>query len=239
MNQTSTKPTPVIRRNDGIIELSHVMQPDKGFFPVKADTYDVTTRMPEVRHRPDIWYVLSDLSFNSHAGTHIEVPFHHLKEGMDISQYPVANLIGPMVVLDFHDKKDGEKITLDEIKAAAEGRVRKGDIIFLRTDMDAHFWTDRWMEQPYLEEAATDYLLGFDPPVIGTDAAGFEVPGTDYQPNHQKLFNRNVAQIESLTNLAAVGDQRMTVFILPLMIPGVDACPCRIVAIKKGALDHV
>ena len=51
------------------------------------------------------------------------------------------------------------------------------------------------------------------------------------------LFTRNVAQIESLTNLAAIGEERVTVVILPLPIPGVDACPCRIVALKKGAVE--
>jgi kynurenine formamidase len=42
--------------------------------------------------------------------------------------------------------------------------------------------------------------------------------------------------IESATNLAAVGDERVTVFILPLAIEGVEAIPLRLVAFRKGAL---
>jgi arylformamidase len=42
--------------------------------------------------------------------------------------------------------------------------------------------------------------------------------------------------IESCTNLAAIGDQRVTVFILPLPIEGIDACPVRIIAFREGDL---
>ncbi|MDO8685396.1 MAG: hypothetical protein Q7J78_01855, partial [Clostridiales bacterium] len=59
-------------------------------------------------------------------------------------------------------------------------------------------------------------------------------PGTDYQPNHLNMFKHNIAMIESATNLAAIGNERITVFILPLSIAGIDACPVRIIAIREG-----
>jgi arylformamidase len=70
----------------------------------------------------------------------------------------------------------------------------------------------------------------YHPTVIGTDAGGFEVPGTDYQPNHLTIFRDNIAMIESATNLAAIGDRRVKVYILPLPIEGIEACPVRIIA---------
>ena len=43
--------------------------------------------------------------------------------------------------------------------------------------------------------------------------------------------------VESATNLAAVGDDRVEVFILPLAIEGIDACPVRIIAIRREPGD--
>ncbi len=220
-----------------IIELSHRMIPGKEHFKLQARTFDVTELLPEVKHRPDVWYVLSDITMSSHMGTHIEFPYHHWKEGADAANYPLENLIGDAMVLNFSHKKNGEAITLDEVKAYAS-RIRKGDMIFIRTDMDKLFRTERWAEQPYLTEDAMDWLISLKPKVIGTDASGFEVPGTDYQPNHINMFKHNIAMVESATNLAAIGDERVTVFILPLPIKGIDACPVRIVAFRKGNLNN-
>lgn len=221
-------------KKEALIELSHRMIPGRENFRLETRTFDVTELLPEVVHRPDIWYVLSDITFSSHVGTHVEFPYHHWQEGGDAADYPLENLIGEAVVLDFSHKKNGEAIALEELKAQAH-RIREGDRVFIRTDMDKYFRTERWMEQPYLTSEALDWLITtFSPKVIGTDAAGFEVPGTDYQPNHLNMFKNNIAMVESATNLAAIGEERATVFILPLPIEGIDACPVRIVAVKQG-----
>ena len=33
------------------------------------------------------WYVMSDVELMNHVGTHIEVPFHCLKDGADLASY--------------------------------------------------------------------------------------------------------------------------------------------------------
>ena len=220
-----------------MIELSHRMIPGQENFKLETRTFDVTELMPEVKHRPDIWYVLSDITFSSHMGTHVEFPYHHWQKGADAANYPLKNLIGEAVVLDFSRKKNGEAITLKELQRKAKTAVKKGDIVFIRTDMDKLFRTKRWAEQPYLTVEAMDWLIETSKPkVIGTDASGFEVPGTDYQPNHLNMFKHKIAMVESATNLAAIGKERVRVFILPLPIEGIDSCPVRIVALTKGYL---
>ena len=69
--------------------------------------------------------------------------------------------------------------------------------------------------------------------MIGTDAAGFEVPGTDDQPNHLLMFQNGIPMVEFAANLAEVGDDRVTFFILPLPVEGMDASPVRIVALRQ------
>ena len=222
---------------NALIELSHRMIPGKENFRLEVRNFDVTELLPEVVHRPEIWYILTDITMSSHMGTHVEFPRHHWEPGADAADFPLANLIGDAVVLDFSHKSHGDAITLEELQVHAP-RLREGDMVFIRTDTDSLFRTERWADQPYLTEEAMCWLIEtFRPKVIGTDASGFEVPGTDFQPNHLRMFQEGIAMVESATNLAAIGEDRVTCFILPLPIEKADACPVRIVAFRKGAFD--
>lgn len=222
-------------QDEFIIELSQKLIVGKENFEFKTHLYDVTEVMPHIKHRPEIWYVLGEITMSTHVGTHIEFPFHHLKDGADAANYPIDRLVGEAIVLDFSHKSNGESISLEEVMSHKE-RIKEGDIIFIRTDMDKLFRTDRWDECPFLTVEAMDYLISFKPKIIGTDAAGFELPGTDYQPNHFSMFKNNIAMVESATNLSKIGNERVSIIILPLLIEEMDACPVRIIAIRKGGL---
>ena len=216
-----------------VVELSHRMIPGNENFQLDIQVRDVTEYLPEVRHRDDIWYVLTDIQMNSHMGTHIEFPHHHHKEGATGADFPLGQLIANAVVLDFSHKKKDEWITLGEVKGCG-AKIQKGDIVFIRTDMDKYFRQPNWTDEVHLEAEALEWILEASPSVVGTDATGFEIPGTDYQPNHLSLFTKGVGMIESATNLKEIQGQRALAFILPLPIEGIDACPVRIIAIKEG-----
>jgi arylformamidase len=221
-----------------IVELSHRIIPGKEHFQLEARIDDVTSVLPEVKHRSDVWYVLGAVTYCTHVGTHIEVPFHHLKEGDDVADFPFRRLIGRLVVLDFRHKKDQEAITLEEIKVH-DGRIRAGDIVFIRTGMDELYRTERWNEQPHLTVEANGWLVEKRIACLGSDAAGLELPGTDYQPNHQAIFRAGIPMIESATNLGQIQNDQYLVFILPLPIEGLEASPLRIIAIPKEDLHAV
>jgi arylformamidase len=221
-----------------IVELSHRIIPGKENFHLEIRVDDVTNILPEVVHRPDMWYVLGEVTYCTHVGTHIEVPFHHLEKGDDIADFPFHQLIGPLVILDFSHKKDQEAITLEELKVH-EQLIHEGDIVFFRTGMEQYFRTERWNEQPHLTEEANQWLIDKKIACLGSDAAGLEVPGTDYQPNHQAIANAGIPMVESLTNLDKVENGKYIVFILPLPIEGVEASPLRVIAIRKEDLHEL
>ena len=71
---------------------------------------------------------------------------------------------------------------------------------------------------------------------IGTDATSLENFNLPDQPNHNMIFKHNLAMVESLTNLDKIENGRALVFMLPLKIVGIEACPCRIIAINDGGI---
>lgn len=222
-------------KKENIVELNHVLESGKENFPFESSFRDVVELDPNGNaraHAEDVWYIESEVRMHSHVGTHVEVPFHHKFDGPDCAQYPVERLVGEAFVIDCTGKKAGDFITLEEIKRYEE-RLEQGDMILFYTGFDKKFHDPDWEPFPHVEKEAILWLLEkFNPPVIGTDASGIEVPDDDRQPNHTNCFENNTAIIESLTNLESVKEERITLFVLPLRMKRVDSCAVRVIAIR-------
>jgi len=225
-----------------MIELSHRLVPGQEEFPLEIKTFHTDEVMAEsnakrtddmkIRRREDVWYIIQEVRMGSHVGTHVEFPYHHLQKGKSAADYPLDRLAGDAVVLDFSHKKKDEEITKQEVIGSGV-EIRRGDIVFIRTDMDKLWKTPEAHDRPVLSIEATRYLVeevGIH--CIGTDATGLEVRGRDDQPVHQILLGNDVAMVESLTNLDKLRSARLQVIMLPLMIEGMDSCPVRVVAIE-------
>jgi len=224
-------------KKEDVVELSHKIVKEREFFPLNVKLIDVTKLEPDVKHREDVWYISSEVTFHTHVGTHIESPYHHLKEGTKVADLDIEHLIAECVVLDFSHKKHGEPITLDEIKKH-DAQVKKGCMLFILTDCDRLYGTPSWQDSPYLTEEAMRWLIGKGMVCFGSDSASLEVPNTDFQPNHTALFQNGIPMIESLRNLRSVMGGGYVVFLLPLPIAELDASPMRVVAIKKDILRN-
>lgn len=220
-----------------VVELSHDMIPGKEPFTLSARVYDVDELGERGEpHSPGTWYVAGDVAFQTHCGTHVEFPLHHVKGGMDASKFPLTSLIGEAVVLDFTDKKAGDCMSLEEFKRY-DSKIKQGDIVFLHTGLDKKWRTDEWEPYPYVACDAMEWLINEKKIIaIGTDATSLENFNIPDQPNHNLTFKHNLAMVESLTNLDKIKDERTLVFMLPMKIIGIEACPCRIIAVREGGI---
>ena len=220
---------------DQIVELSHPLLRGRENFPFEVELGE------ESRLWPDNWYIESTATLAAHAGTHVEVPYHHDIHGEDCMRFPVENLIGECVVVPCEGKEPGEEITLEDVRKV-EGLIQEGDIVFLHTGYDKYFREENWQPYPPLSMEALEWLLQYDPKVIGTDASGVELTdGYDEkgrmhelfgEPIHVRCFENHVAIVESLRGLEQIEGERTTVFILSLPMQDMDASPCRIVALR-------
>ena len=227
-------------KKEQIVELSHTLYRRKENFPYDANcTPDSRMRQPV--KTPENWYIESTAVLAAHAGTHVEVPYHHMFGGRDCMTYPTDRLVGECTVIHCLGKAPGEEITLDDVKKA-EGTIEDGDIVFLYTGYDQYFRQENWQPYPPLSMEALDWLLSYHPKLIGTDASGVELTdGYDEEgrmhelygePVHVKCFENEVAIVESLTNLGEIDGKRTTVFVLVLPMQRMDASPARVIAIK-------
>ncbi len=179
------------------------------------------------KERPEgEWYVMSDVEMMNHVGTHIETPFHCLKEGADLSQLTLDQLVGEAVILDLSQAEAQGGVALDQVRAAAQraGGIRAGDIVFGRMGPTRYFSTEglRWIVEQGIK-------------LMGVDSGGVELAHdeTHANVNHLLLFRNNIPLIENLTNLDQLSQSRVQVYALPVPVKGLDAIPLRVVAVES------
>ena len=220
-------------RDKRIIDLSHDMWPSQEEYGLEIESRFVDEVYPQYKRRSDVYYILQTIHMSSHVGTHIEFPRHFDPDGLDSASFPLDRLMGPACVLDFRDKVDDEPITLEDVQDY-DDLIQKGDIVFLHTGRHVHHNTPKAHGRPYLMPEAVRWLVEEkDVPIIGVDATGIEVKGTDHHPDHTILLKEHGrALIEAVGDLSQLRQKRFEVLILPLKMHGLDACPIRLLAIE-------
>ena len=210
-----------------IIDLTRTIEPTEPTAQRKfvVNIHDALQEIPG-KIRPDgEWYVMSDVELMNHVGTHIEVPFHCLKEGADLAQVPLSQLIGEAVILDLRAAEADGGVTEAQVRAAAEaaGGVHAGDIVFGQMGPTQYFST------PGLE-----WLVDRKIKLMGVDSPGVELAHdtTHANVNHLLLFRAGIPLIENLANLDQLSRARVMVYALPVPVTGLDAFPLRVIAVE-------
>ncbi len=191
------------------------------------------------------------LTIGTHAATHVDAPWHYNSVIQDepaqtIDQLPLESFFAPGVVVDAHDKVDGDAVTVEEMQkgiAVADHDLKAGDIVLVRTGRDVFYHDPDYMVRGCgVSPEATLWLYDQGIRVMGIDAWGWDAP-LDVQAKlaierdepgifwaaHQ--IDRPYSQIERMTNLDAIPPTGFTVACFPLKIKGASAGLTRAVAI--------
>ena len=216
-----------------IIDLSHTMYDGREEYGLKQEIFNTADRYPQYKTSEDTWYIMQNITMSSHCGTHIELPYHHVEDGYDASNFPLEGLMGEAVMLDFCHKKAGEMVSLDEVKEQ-NAKISKGDIVLFRYDLSWDYYNGGPHKRPFVEVAAIEWLINEKKmKVLGTDASGFEKGGDKDQPIHTLCLKNNVPIIEFGNNFGKVTKERFFVFALPLPMAKLDSSPVRLIAIEE------
>lgn len=221
-----------IMKKKRIVDLSHKLYAGKEEYTLKVKTFFIDELYPQYERSPETWYIMQELTISSHAGTHIEAPYHHLKTGEDVSEIPLERLVGEAIVLDFAEKEPNQAIDVKDLEKYKE-KIKPGDIVLIKTGCSKFYGTKKAHERPYLTREATRWFIGKRISCIGIDATGLEIKGAPNQPNHQALFENGIPLIECMANLSELKKERVFLIVLPLKIDKLDSSPVRVIAIEN------
>jgi len=181
------------------------------------------------------------LEMHAHIGTHVEVPYHCIKDGKKIDELPPDKFVGEAAVVDLTQKNlEDRAITKSDLMKAGR-HIKKGDIVLLKTGYDDSFPTEEMQSEeyksksPYLTNDAVEWLIQKKIKLLGIDFWSIEEFPIDPkigEPRHITLFKREIPLIHSLVNLTKLETNRVFFAALPLPISGLDSSPVRAVAIE-------
>ncbi|HZS09238.1 MAG TPA: cyclase family protein [Blastocatellia bacterium] len=185
---------------------------------------------PEIQIRPTLSMAAGDiccvsqLSFGTHIGTHVDPPAHFVRGGATLDQLPLDVLIGPARVIDV-----GEEPFIDAAVLARANLDGVSRVLFkTRNSRLWHSAKEFQKSFVYLETDAAGMLVERGVRLVGIDYLSvekfdFEVPAT-----HYALLRNNVIIVEGL-DLSAVAPGDYELICLPLKLRDGDGGPARVV----------
>jgi len=195
------------------------------------------------------------ISLTTHSGTHLDAPYHYhptMDKGnpaLTIDEIPLEWCFSDGVLLDFRHKKDGERITVEDIKTALKGiayTIKPLDIILVQTGADKAWGTPEYLVKGAgMDKESTLFLTGQGVKVTGIDAWSWDRPLPFLAKEFKDTGNARViweahfagieigyCHMEKMANLSAIGKPHgFKVCCFPVKIKGASAGWVRPVAI--------
>lgn len=166
----------------------------------------------------------TQIKLGTHTGTHIDAPFHMIKNGKRLTEYEPGRFFGPGHLIDAR----GKAISADLLDGK---KISQGDIVLIITDFSDKFGAPEYYES--FPEISPDFALRIVE--FGVSLIGLDFPSPDRPPFnvHKILLGGDVLIIENLVNLAPLlGHKKFTVAALPAKFSA-EAAPARVIAIIK------
>jgi arylformamidase len=168
-------------------------------------------------------YNVSRVTMGTHAGTHVDAPFHFEADGATVDQLPLDALMGRARVVEAGDRASVDRellmgldlggVTRLLFKTRSSGCLRAGD-----------FPTDF----AYLTPDAASHLVQVGIRLVGIDSPSVEQLGCSDFTAHRTLLQAGVVIVEGL-NLSDVTPGEYDFTCLPLLVAGADGAPARAV----------
>ena len=165
-------------------------------------------------------YNLTSFSMCAHNGTHMDAPYHFIKDGKTVDEVSLESLIGPAYVTEHYGEVTGEdaKRIIDKARLmnpeAAKRILIKGDAV-VSADAAKEF------------AAAGILLLGNESQTVGPEEDPTEV--------HVILLSAETIILEGI-RLSEVSEGVYFLNAAPLNLADSDGSPCRAVLIENAGL---
>ena len=160
-------------------------------------------------------YNLTAFNMCAHNGTHIDAPFHFIKDGKTIDEICLEVFVGMAYVTEHHGLVTGNDAT-EIIEKAKKQNLEASKRILIKGEVEVS------LEAAKVFASSGILLLGNEPQTVGPPNAPMAV--------HLTLLGANVVLLEGIR----LGDVYEGVYFLnavPLNLSGADGSPCRAVLI--------
>ena len=160
-------------------------------------------------------YNLSAFNMCAHNGTHIDAPFHFIKDGKTVNEICLESFVGMAYVAEHHGVVTG-KDAADIVKKAKKQDPESAKRVLLKGDVEVS------LEAAKVFASSDILLLGNESQTVGPQNAPMAV--------HLALLGADVILLEGIC-LSEVPEGAYFLNAAPLNLSGADGSPCRAVLI--------
>ena len=160
-------------------------------------------------------YNLTAFNMCAHNGTHIDAPFHFIKDGKTIDEICLESFVGVAYVAEHHGIVTGNDAT-EIIEKAKKQNSEASKRILIKGDAEVS------LEAAKVFASSDILLLGNEPQTVGPQEAPMAV--------HLALLGANIILLEGI-RLEEVTEGGYFLNAAPLNLSGADGSPCRAVLI--------
>ena len=166
---------------------------------------------------------MSQMTINSHHGTHVDAPRHFYGDGTTIDEMPLDAIMGPARVIEI---KDTDSIKAEELETHD---IRAGERILFKSVNSSYYQRGKFVEDfVYISDGAAEFLRDKKVSVVGIDylAVGSFRDRESLLRVHRTLLSAGIWIIEAL-DLSAVSAGNYEIICLPIKIKNGDAAQAR------------
>jgi arylformamidase len=177
----------------------------------------------------------SNLHIYSHAGTHMDAPYHFEVTDERIDEIPIERFISKAYVVPIEIVQSKQLITVSDF-SSLDHVLQPGESIIMKTGWSRYFGTDKFRSDlPRISKEAAEWLvskkvniLAVEPPSVADVNNLLEVTMI-----HEILLGGNVIIVEGICNTEALMKSDVQLIALPLKILRGDGAPARVIAIQE------
>jgi arylformamidase len=212
--------------------------------PIGEDTLsppsvNVRLKLTSSHRGPGFWQA-SKVEMVLHTGSHVDFLLHVQKGGETAADVPLERVCGQALVVDLSFVGASHGISVADLEAHAP-RIRKGDIVLVRTDWAEKQWGNfptYYLESPYCTPEAAQWLVDRGAKAIGFDCfSEYCARLPDFTSEefiiHKIILENGAILMQQMTNLSQLptGGKRFTFFAPFLKIRGAEGSPVRYFAL--------
>ena len=209
-----------------VIDLTHTIKADMPVYPGTG-----TPKLETANTYEENGFRETLVSFYSHTGTHMDPPAHLFAGRTTLDAFPASQFLGRALVIDCTHLREGEAITMKELRKYG-GLEDTVDFLLFYLGWDARWGKDSYFDEyPCIDEEVLRHILDGSYKGIGFDVIGLDPIADENLPRHKALFReKDIVNIENLTNLGQCGTEPFWFACLPMKIEGSDGAPVRAIA---------
>jgi len=212
-----------------VVDLTHSV-----FNGVPQYPGDPEVKFKQIRSVFKTSYNIHRIEIGSHAGTHLDAPYHVNEKGKSVDELDLRKCIGQAQVVDISRRKCADSIKVKDLEPYSD-TIQGGARLLIRTGWDRMFGKEEFFSSnsPHLSIEIGLWLVERKIWLLGLDFASPNLKSPEENLKLHRIFlNNGVVVVESLNNLEKL-KKKVYLVVLPLKLKGLDASPVRAIALQE------